>query len=340
MSATVQQGGEESRLGGMAGWRRFAPLLATGAVLVVLYAAASVFYDGFFSRRVMANLFSDNAFLGITAVGMTFVILSGGIDLSVGSVVAFTTILMATLVGEAGMHPVPAMGLALVIGTVFGLCQGLLIQLFELPAFLVTLGGMFFARGMAFVVSMESVGIHHPFYSALLDVRVPLGGRAALSATALIFLAVVAVAVFVAHFTSFGRNVYALGGSADSARLMGLPVARTRISVYAVNGFCSALAGVVATFYTGSGNPEMGVGLELDAIAAVVIGGTLLAGGIGFIEGSLLGVLIFGTIQSALVFDGRLNSWWLRIAIGLLLLLFILLQNWITARAAAAARAT
>jgi simple sugar transport system permease protein len=111
---------------------------------------------------------------------------------------------------------------------------------------------------------------------------------------------------------------------------MGLPVARTRPAVYAVSGFCSALAGVAATLYTGSGNPAMGVGLELDAIAAVVIGGTLLTGGVGYLAGTLLGVLIFGTIQSALIFDGRLNSWWLRIAIGTLLLAFILLQRALT----------
>jgi simple sugar transport system permease protein len=111
---------------------------------------------------------------------------------------------------------------------------------------------------------------------------------------------------------------------------MGLPVARTRPAVYAVSGFCSALAGVAATLYTGSGNPATGVTLELDAIAAVVIGGTLLTGGVGYLAGTLLGVLIFGTIQSALIFDGRLNSWWLRIAIGTLLLVFILLQRFLT----------
>ena len=116
----------------------------------------------------------------------------------------------------------------------------------------------------------------------------------------MIFLAMFALAFFVAHYTEFGRNIYALGGNAESARLMGLPVARTRPAVYAVSGFCSALAGVVATLYTGSGNPAMGMGLELDAIAAVVIGGTLLTGGVGYVAGTLLGVLIFGTIQTAL----------------------------------------
>jgi len=317
---------------------RTLPLLATFGVLVILYGVASMRYEGFFTGRVMANLFADNAVLGICAIGMTFVILSGGIDLSIGSVVAFTAVLVASLVGPGGWHPVPAMGLAIVLGGLFGLGQGWLIHYFALPPFLVTLGGMFFARGMAFVVTKESVGIHHSFYDMLLSMHLGLGGRATLPATALIFLLVLVVAVGVSHFTTFGRNVYALGGNPESARLMGLPVAGTRVGVYALNGVCSALAGVVNTLYTGSGNPAMGMGLELDAIAAVVIGGTLLAGGVGFVEGTLLGVLIFGTIHSALLFDGRLNSWWLRIAIGTLLLLFILLQKEITRRATAQAR--
>lgn len=315
--------------------RRNAPLLATALVLVALFATASVLYDGFFSARVMANLFADNAVLGIAAIGMTFVILAGGIDLSIGSVSAFTTVLVATAISRGGWHPMVAILVALAVGTAFGLVQGMMIQRFELPAFLVTLGGMFFARGMAFVLNMQSIGISSPFYDRVLEVRLPLGAKAALTATALVFLAVFAIAVLVSHLTTFGRNVYALGGNADSARLMGLPVGATRVSVYALNGFCSSLAGVVATFYTGSGNPAMGSGLELDAIAAVVIGGTLLSGGVGLIEGTLLGVLIFGTIQSALVFDGRLNSWWLRIAVGTLLLFFLLLQKLIAGRASA-----
>ncbi|HEY2343485.1 MAG TPA: galactofuranose ABC transporter, permease protein YjfF [Chthoniobacteraceae bacterium] len=320
--------------------RKHIPLLTTAAVLVVLFISAAAMYHGFGSMRVVANLVSDNAVLGVTAVGMTFVILSGGIDLSVGSIVAFTTVLVATLVGKHGMHPLLAMLIAVMLGAAFGWGQGVLVDRYDVPAFLVTLGGMFFARGMAFVVTMESVGIKHPFYSAIQDLSIPIGPRAWLSSSALIFLVVFAVGVFVAHLTVFGRNVYALGGNAESARLMGLPVARIRPAVYAVSGFCSALAGVVATIYTGSGNPAASSGLELDAIAAVVIGGTLLTGGVGYVVGTLLGVLIFGTIQSALAFDGRLNSWWLRIAVGTLLLAFILLQRFLTRSAGKRASAT
>ena len=303
------------------------PLFATLLVLAALFSTASLLYEGFFSGRVVTNLLGDNATLGIAAVGMTLVILSGGIDLSVGSVLSFTTIFVAVLVQQHHVAPVVAITLAVAIGTAFGCGMGFLIDRFELPPFLVTLGGMFFARGLGFVISPESVGIENPFYNRLSEFAIPLGGKASLSTTALIYIALFALGILVTHYTSFGRNIYALGGSEHSARLLGVPVGRTRLAVYAISGFCAALAGVVSTIYTGSGNPTLGVGFELDVIASVVVGGTLLSGGVGSQLGTLAGVLIFGTIQTALVFDGRLNSWWLRIAIGGLLLLFILLQR-------------
>jgi len=305
-------------------------LAATILVFLALYGFAAWKYEGFFTLRVFVNLLGDNSFLAIAAVGMTLVILSGGIDLSVGSVLAFTTILIATLVGKQGMHPVAAIPIALAFGTSLGAGMGWLIHRYELPPFLVTLGGMFFARGMAFVVNQESVEIAHPFYGAVQEFGIPLTERVSLPATALVFLVIFAVGVFLAHHTRFGRNVYAIGGSESSARLMGLPVGATKVTVYALSGLCSALAGIVASFYMGSGNPAIGVGFELDVIASVVIGGTLLSGGVGTLAGTLAGVLIFGTIQSALVFDGRLNSWWLRIVIGTLLLVFILFQRFLS----------
>jgi galactofuranose transport system permease protein len=305
-------------------------LAATILIFLVLYAFAALKYEGFLTLRVFVNLLGDNSFLAIAAVGMTFVILSGGIDLSVGSVLAFTTILIATLVGKHGMHPAGAIVIALVIGPAFGAGMGWLIHRYELPPFLVTLGGMFLARGMAFVVNQESVEIAHPVYSAVQESGIPLSDRVAIPATALVFFVVFAVGVLLAHYTPFGRNVYAIGGSESSARLMGLQVGATKVAVYALSGFCSALAGVVASFYMGSGNPAIGIGFELDVIASVVIGGTLLSGGVGTLAGTLAGVLIFGTIQSALVFDGRLNSWWLRIVVGVLLLAFILFQRFLS----------
>ncbi|EEF62800.1 Monosaccharide-transporting ATPase [Pedosphaera parvula Ellin514] len=293
-------------------------------------------YEGFFSGRVVGNLFGDNASLGIAAVGMTLVILSGGIDLSVGSVLAFSTVFIATLVQQKGVNPMIAIGLALMVGTALGAFMGFLINRYDLPPFLVTLGGMFLARGMGFVISKESLGIENPLYNKLTDFLVPLGGKASLSVPALIFLAIFLVGILVTHYTPYGRNVYALGGSEPSARLMGVPIGTTKVAVYAISGFCSALAGAVMTIFTGSGNPTLGVGFELDVIASVVIGGTLLTGGVGSQLGTLAGVLIFGTINTALTFDGRLNSYWLRIAIGGLLLAFILFQRFLTRTSALA----
>ena len=306
--------------------KRHLPLVATAVVLLVLFVAASIAYDGFFSARVIANLFADNAFLGIAAIGMTLVIFSGGIDLSVGAVIGFTSIFTATMIHAHGLHPGFAWPLAVAIGSVLGAAMGTLIHVFRLPAFLITLAGMFLARGTGFWLNTESVGITHPWYDALSNLTLGIGA-AQLTAPALLLFAVLAAGYLLAHHTRFGRNLLAVGGSEQSALLMGLPVGAAKVAVYTLNGACAALAGIVATIYTGSGNPSMGIGLELDAIAVVVIGGTLLTGGRGHVAGTLLGVLIFGTIQAAILFDGRLSSWWMRIVVGALLLVFILMQR-------------
>jgi simple sugar transport system permease protein len=159
-------------------------------------------------------------------------------------------------------------------------------------------------------------------------------GSGALNAGAILALVTLAIAIYVAHFTRFGRNVYALGGNEKSALLMGLPVAKTKIGVYALGGLCSALGGLVFTLYVLSGYGLQGQGMELDAIAASVIGGTLLTGGVGYIVGSVFGVGVLGTIQTLITFDGTLSSWWTRIVIGALLCVFCLLQRVIERQAA------
>jgi simple sugar transport system permease protein len=310
-----------------AGMRRNFPLIATAVIFIVLFTAAAIAYEGFFSARVIVNIFADNAFLGVAAVGMTLVIFSGGIDLSVGAVIGFTSIATATLVTGRDVHPALAWSVAVTLGAMLGATMGTLIHVFRLPAFLITLAGMFLARGVGFWLNTESVGITHPWYDALANFSLSFGESIHLPAVALVFLVVVIIGYVLGHHTRFGRTLLAIGGSEQSALLMGLPVGPARIAVYTLNGATAALAGIVATIYTGSGNPSMGIGLELDAIAVVVIGGTLLAGGRGHVAGSLLGLLIFATIQSAILFDGRLSSWWMRIVVGALLLVFILLQR-------------
>ena len=303
------------------------PLALPLAGLIVVSILMGLASDNFFSVNNIMNVLRQVSVVGILAVGMTFVILTGGIDLSVGAVVAFTTVLLASLVEHHGWHPLAAIPLVLVLGTCFGALMGVLIERYRLQPFVVTLAGMFLARGAATLVSVDSIGITHEFHMAVAAVRVPLGGGASLSVAALVAVAMVAIGVVLAGSTRFGRAVYAMGGSEQSAALMGLPVASTVVRVYAFSGFCSALAGVVYTFYMLSGYSLHGMGLELDAIAAVVIGGTLLAGGSGYVLGSLFGVLVLGLIQTLIVFDGTLSSWWTRIAIGVLLLAFCLLQR-------------
>lgn len=312
-------------------WRlapKYMPLAATVSLFLAMATFGSVSYTGFFSAQAFLNLLIDNAFLVIVAVGMTFVILAGGIDLSVGSVLALSTMVLAALVERRHWSLWLAIPLVLGLGTLFGAGMGWLIQRFRLQPFIVTLAGMFLARGLCYLISIDSISITDEAYTALAQMRIPLWGEsAALSLSALLALVVLAVAVFVAHHTGFGRTVYAMGGSEHSATLMGLPVARTTVLVYTVSGFCSALGGVVFTFYMLSGYGLHAVGLELDAIAAVVIGGTLLSGGVGYVVGTLFGVLTLGIIQSLIMFDGSLSSWWTRIVIGVLLFVFCVLQR-------------
>lgn len=310
------------------------PQLATAAVLAVLYVTACFLYDGFFSLRGLVNLLTDNAALGIAAVGLTLVIFSGGIDLSVGAVAGFASIFTATLIEKHGVHPLVAASAALAIGAALGAGMGAIIHWFRQPPFLITLAGMFLMRGCAFWITTESIGLTHPFYNRLSTFEIALGEKASLPAAAVCLLAGLVIGFVLAHYTRFGRTLLAIGGSEQSALLMGLPLASSRVAVYAFNGLCATCAGLVLLLYTGSGNPSFGLGLELDAIAVVVIGGTLLSGGRGHMLGTLLGLVIFGVIQAALIFDGRLSPAWSRIVVGLLLLAFILLQRGLLQRLA------
>lgn len=303
------------------------PQLATAAILAALYVTACFLYDGFFSLGGLVNLLTDNAALGIAAVGMTLVIFSGGIDLSIGSVVGFTSIFVAMLVEQHGVHPLIAAAAALVIGAALGAGMGAIIHFFRQPPFLITLAGMFLMRGCAFWITTESIGLTHPFYNRLLAFEIPLGPRAVLTAPGACLVLALLVGIVLAHFTRFGRNLLAIGANEQSALLMGLPLGASRIAAYAFNSVCATCAGLALCLYTGSGNPSFGLGLELDAIAVVVIGGTLLIGGRGHMVGTFLGLLVFGVIQAALIFDGRLSPAWSRIIVGALLLVFILLQR-------------
>lgn len=305
-------------------------LIITLATFILAYALCAWQYPSMLSMRVVANLLTDNAFLGIVAVGMTFVILSGGIDLSVGSVIAFSGVFLAVILRDTSIHPLTAFAIVLVITTLFGAAMGAIIHYLEMPAFIVTLAGMFLARGVSYVLSTDSVPIDHAFYDWLQSVywKAPSGGRFRLIGGLMVLTFL--VGMLIAHRTRFGQNVYALGGGDVTAKLMGVPLARTTIGIYAISGGLAGLAGIVYSLYTSAGYSLATVGVELDAIAAVVIGGTLLTGGYGFVAGTFFGILIMGLIQTYIVFDGTLSSWWTKIVIGALLFAFILLQKGLT----------
>jgi ribose/xylose/arabinose/galactoside ABC-type transport system permease subunit len=309
------------------------PVVVTLTLFLFMYAYGGYRYS--FDAQVAPNLLVNNCYLVVAAVGATFVILTGGIDLSIGSLIGFSGVLLAQLV-VVNHVPLPLAALiVLAVGTLGGVLMGCMIHFYKVQPFIATLAGLFFFRGLSLVLSKKAISINDQTVADLAQYHIPLGSDMFLSVGAAVALATVAVAFIVLHFTRFGRRVYAIGGSEQSALLMGLPVARTKITVYGVSGFCSALAGLVFVLYIQSGDPLHGIGMELDAIAAVVIGGTLLSGGTGYVLGSLLGVLVLGLIKTIISDEGTLSSWWIKIVTGVLLLLFILLQGVIGTRSSA-----
>jgi galactofuranose transport system permease protein len=305
---------------------RYQPFIGSIVVLVAMLVIGGTRYENFLSGRVMANLLINNSFLVVLAVGMTFVILTGGIDLSVGAVVALSGCLSAWMLhnGWPAFIAIPG---SILVGTVIGLAVGVMVHVFEIQPFIATLAAMFLARGLCFLVAPESIPFDNPTMTWLSQTRWGPDGGFVITPSGLIALAVVAAGFVVLHYTRFGRTVYAIGGGEQSARLMGLPVARTKVLVYAISGTCSGLGGLLFAVFSQSGYSLTGVGMELDVIAAVVIGGTLLTGGSGFVLGSVVGVLVLGLIQSIITFEGTLSSWWTRIVIGSLLLIFVVLQR-------------
>jgi simple sugar transport system permease protein len=293
--------------------------------------------------QVFFNIFRNNAYLLISAIGMTFVILTGGIDLSVGGVVALSAVAGAALLRE-GWNAWVVILLMLAMGTALGATMGGIIAYMKVQPFIATLAGMWFARGMCLFISDDAIAIDNRIYRILGGTKILIPGLADpvtqtgdfISIFVVVGLVVWLVAMYLAHLRPFGRRVYAIGGhegrNEQSARLMGLPADRTKVLVYTFNGFCSALAGIALAVYLLSGHGFYAPGFELDVIAAVVIGGTMLTGGEGYVFGTLFGVLVLGITQTLIQFNGTLSSWWTKIVIAALLLMFIGVQSLLVAR--------
>ena len=303
--------------------------VVTVLLFVILYAAGIMTYKGFMRPQVFLNLFIDNAALIIVTVGITFTLLIGGIDLSVGAVLALCCMVLAYLLEFTTVPVGLAILIILLMGIGFGALQGYIITKFDLQPFIITLAGMFFCRGLTAVISRDTISITNPLYVELASTRIQLG-VGFISVGAVIALLTLLIAAIVLGYTKFGRTVFAIGGNESSASLMGLPVFRTKVMVYTISGFCSALAGVAYSLIMLTGYNLHGLGMEMDAIASSVIGGTLLTGGVGFIPGTLFGVLIQGVILTFITFQGTLSAWWTKIVVGALLCVFIVMQAFIT----------
>lgn len=312
-------------------------------IFLIIYTFGAIMYGkvGFTTLRTFINMFIDNSYYGISAVGMTMVLITGGIDLSVAAVASLTGMIIAYGTGVLGIHPAICILFSFVIGIGLGLLMGVTIHYLNVPPFITTLTGMFLARGVCSLISRESLTISHPWIDSLAGWKlyfmhmvdgewVKIKPIAFINLNFILFIAMILIGFFILQRTRFGRNIYAIGGNEQSAKLMGLPVGRTKVLVYGFNGFCSVLAGVAYALYVKSGWNLSLQGGELEAISSAVIGGTLLTGGVGNMLGTLVGVLLKSVIPTLITFNGNLLSWWGKIATGLLLLLFISIQTFIT----------
>jgi simple sugar transport system permease protein len=310
---------------------KYISVIGATVLFFLAFIIGSMSFRGFFSLQTFINLFIDKSFLLVSATGMSLVILSGGIDLSVGSVTALTTMIISSLTEVSGLAPGFAILIAVVVGTLIGFCMGLMIAFWDVPPFIATLAGMFFARGSCYLISVQAIAINHPFLFNLGLWKLWFGEDSFISFNVIISIVIIAIGIYVSLYTTFGRNIYAIGGNETSALLMGIPIKRTKVLIYTINGFCSTIAGLIFSLYMLSGYGLHVQGMEMDVIASVVIGGTLLSGGTGYVFGSVFGVMTLGIIQSLIMFNGKINSWWTKIVVGILLLTFIGLQRIIVA---------
>mgnify|MGYP000412163443 FL=1 len=311
---------------------RYFQFFVTVILFIVLYGIGIAMYNGFSRPQVFWNLLIDNASLIIVTVGVTFTIITGGggIDISVGAVVALVCMCLAYLLQNTELAIPVVICLVLLIGIVIGFVQGYLISVFKMQPFIVTLAGMFFCRGMTAVISRDTINIDNSNYVAIASERINMFGTGFISVGALVALIVLIIAIIVLKYTKFGRTIFAIGGNENSASLMGLPVTKTKILAYVISGFCAALGGVVYSWTMLSGYTLHAMGMEMDAIASSVIGGTLLTGGVAFMPGTIFGVLIQGIILTFITFQGTLSAWWTKIVVGALLCIFIIMQALIT----------
>ncbi len=315
-------------------------LFITIALFFIMYLIGCQVYEdkGFAHLQTFLNILINNAGLICVTCGMTCIMLTGGINISVGSLIALDCMLLSVGMEKWHWNPIVLIILVLVIGLLFGLVQGYLIGYLEIQPFIVTMAGMFFARGMTAVICTDQVKIENAWFKGLSNLRIdiPFGGYVNrkgvyqvpyIRITVVVALLVLLLIFLMLRYTKFGRSLYAIGGSEASASMMGLDCKKIKCKAYVLSSFLCSVGGICYCLNTMSGNVQQAKGLEMNAIASSVIGGTLLTGGVGNVIGSFFGVLINGTISTLVKTNGKLASSWSNIAVSALLCFFIILQS-------------
>lgn len=310
------------------------PTIASVVIFVGMIIYGETAYGRIVQASTLSNLLINNAHLIVLAVALTFVILTGGIDLSVGSVIAFSSV-AGVMLANAGWHPLIVVVAMIGFGSLFGLVSGILIRYFNVQPFIATLAMMFLGRGLASLLSTkpERLPEESPIRWVSEKIKIIDGPKVndlTITPAVIIAVLVVIAAFFVLHRTRTGRTVYAIGGSENSALLMGLPVHRTKVLVYVISGTLAGLAAVLYTSRLGTAQNITGIGWELDAIAAAVIGGTVLTGAYGYVLGSVVGALVLGLMNVLITRDGGIPPEMTTIITGGILLVFVLLQRAVT----------
>lgn len=319
-------------------------LTITVVVFAVMYIGAMVFLKkGFLKPQTFFNILNANAALIITACGMSLVMITGGIDISVGGVVALVSMSCAVYLDYQGGNVFVSFLIAIGIGLAFGIVQGYLVAYLDIQPFIVSLAGMFFARGMTTIVHTAPFNVQNTAFVALKDTRIVIPGMGTVNKLGKYVDAYVEIGVIVAilvivvmfcmlRWAKLGRNFYAVGGNRQSALMLGINVKRTRFLAHLMCGLMAGIGGYVYFLHVGSGSASHAAGMEMNAIASSIIGGTLLTGGVGNIAGTFVGVLSLSTIQNIVSSIGLDQAWWTGITVAGMLCVFLIIQSVILGR--------
>lgn len=319
-------------------------LMITVIVFFLMYIGAIVFQGGgFLKPQTFFNILNANAALLIASCGLSIVMITGSIDISVGGVAALVSMCCAVYLDHMGGNVVVSLLIAVGIGLAFGLVQGYLVAYLDIQPFIVSLAGMFFARGMTTIVHTNPFNVENEAFVALKDTRVVVPGMGTVNRIGkyvdayveigvIVAILIVALLFFVLRYTKLGRGFYAVGGNRQSALMLGINVKRTRFLAHLICGLLAGIGGYVYFLHVGSGAASHATGMEMNAIASSIIGGTLLTGGVGNIIGTFFGVMSLSTIQNIVSSAGLDQAWWTGITVAAMLCLFLVIQSVIMAR--------